>query len=99
RPRGLLLYADLRFHDAVDRLRSQVREPGFRILREQDITRNVLRALELDTPRRAALISRKLPGVMHGPFQAFAGMAGTRFYEMLAHGQGAYLSFVLQKPA
>ncbi len=99
RPGGLLLYADLRFHEAVGRLQTQVRAPGFRVLRERDITRNVLRALELDTPRRAALINRKVPGVMQGSFQAFAGMAGTRFYEMLAHGRGAYLSFVLQKPA
>lgn len=99
RPAGLMLYADLRFHEAVGRLRTQVRAPGFRVLRERDITRNVLQALELDTPRRAALINRKVPGMMRGPIQAFAGMAGTRFYEMLARGRGAYLSFVLEKPA
>lgn len=99
RPGGMLLYADLRFYDAVRRLRGQLSRPGFLVLRERDITRNVVLALRLDTLRRRAVIRRKVSAAIRRPFEAFAGATGTIFHEKLENGKGSYLSFVLQKPA
>lgn len=98
RPGGVLLFADLRLRGAHHRLREQLLRPGFRVLRELDITAHVVRALHLDSPRRKMWIRDKVPGIVRAPFEAFAGVAGTTFYRMLRDGKGAYLSFVLQKP-
>jgi len=98
RPGGVLLYADLRFPAAAEQLRTQLCRPGFVVRRERDITKNVVLALQLDASRRRAMVRRKVPVALRGPFEAFAGVVGTRFYEKLLSGEGSYLSFVLQKP-
>jgi SAM-dependent methyltransferase len=99
RPGGVLLYADLRFGPAAGHLAAQLTAPGFRIVRTVDITASVVRALRLDTPRRAMMIRRKAPPLLRAVAAAFAGLAGTSFFRRLERGEGAYLSFVLRKPA
>ncbi len=99
RPNGLLLLADMRHHYAVRILRTQVRSSAFILLKEETITPNVLRALELDSKRRLALIDQKIPRLLRWPMRHFAGIQGTSIYEALRTGRAEYLAYTLQKPA
>jgi ubiquinone/menaquinone biosynthesis C-methylase UbiE len=99
RPNGYFLFADHRERGEIDVLRDQLHRCGLTLLREQTITPNVLRALDLDNDRKLRLIRAKVPKVLQGIFCEFAGMTGTRgVYARFIRGEKEYFSFVLQKP-
>ncbi len=95
---GHFLYSDYCPESQLDILRHQMSETGFSILEETDISENVLRSLELDDSRKRALIRKKVPGVLRGFFNEFAGLQGTRSYNSaLRKGEKIYFRFVLEK--
>src|SRR5262249_12935983 len=91
RPGGSLLFADLR-HTGVDGpdgapkvgnvagLREQIAEAGLVVVDEEDITANVTRALELDTPRRRGAIEGSAPRLVRSQLYAFTGVVGSGLY-------------------
>ena len=98
KPGGYFLYTDHRPKEQVDTLRRQLRESGLTIHEEEDISPNVVRALELDNARKQALIQEKVPWFLQRLFDEFAGMEGTRSsYATLRRGDKVYLRLVLQK--
>jgi SAM-dependent methyltransferase len=109
RPGGRLLLADGRHAQAsgmdqalftgddVDSLRRQLAASGFRTLEEQDITANVLRALELDTPARRERNERHVPRFLRRRVLAFAAIEGSPMYRAYADGQLRYMRFVLER--
>jgi hypothetical protein len=68
-----------------------------RLIKLEDITANVVRALELDEVRKRELIERSVSG----PFKTFArgayAMEGTTMRVELESGQTVYLAAVLRK--
>jgi SAM-dependent methyltransferase len=96
RDRGVLLFADLRPWDGVPRLREQFLSSGFATLEEERITPNVVRALELDTPRRLEVIRGVVPRPLQAVARDFAAVEGSETYELLRTGELEYLRFVLQ---
>ena len=70
---------------------------GFSILDEKEITKNVVKGLELDTERRETLIKKKVPGVLKKFFLTFAGTKGTKRFDSFNNGKFEYWSFVLTK--
>lgn len=99
RPGGSLLHADFRERALVGRWRAQLVGAGFQIQAERDITRNVVRALDLDDARRRDLIERHAPRLIRERFGRFAGLRGSPIYEEFCAGALEYRSFVLRKPA
>lgn len=100
RPNGYFLFADHRTREQVEALRTQICQTGFTLLREQRITPNILRALDLDNARKQQLIQQKVPRILQGVFNEFAGMKGTRgVYAKFVSGDKEYLSFVFRKPS
>lgn len=98
KPGGHFLYSDYCAENQLDNLRHQMSETGFSINDELDISENVLRALEMDDPRKRDLIRRKVPGVLRGFFNEFAGLQGTRSYNSaLRRREKIYFRFVLEK--
>lgn len=63
RPGGHLLITDHRERDKVEPWREQFRRCGFSILLEEDVTTNVIRALDIDNERKLKLIRQKVPGL------------------------------------
>ena len=59
RPNGYFLFSDHRDQDKTNLLREQLKDSGLRVVRENDITLNVVRALELDNDRKERLIAQK----------------------------------------
>jgi ubiquinone/menaquinone biosynthesis C-methylase UbiE len=92
---GWFFLADHRPTNHVDTLRTQFCRAGFTIRREQGITPNVLRALDLDNGRKQRLIEQNVPRILQGFFSEFAAMQGTRgVYAKFASGDKQYLSFI-----
>ena len=100
KPNGFFLYADLRQKDEIDIWRGQLKMSGLELLKEENITPNVLQALEQDDVRKQKLIDQYVPKFLHKPFNEFAGMKGSEFfYGSLKNGDKRYLSFIFRKPS
>lgn len=98
RPGGHFLYSDYCQENRLDTLRHQLSRTGFSIQHETDISANVLKALRDDDFRKRELIKRKVPGLLRGFFNEFAGLQGTRSYNSaLRRGEKIYFRFVLEK--
>jgi len=112
RPGGHLLLADARpltehgegeddireSGSAVDELRAQIRGAGLDVVDEEDMTPNVVLALELDSPRRLSAIRENVPKILHPQMLDFAGVVGTPIYESFGNNRAAYARFVARKP-
>jgi SAM-dependent methyltransferase len=109
RPGGLLLLADVRPTSLAGRrtntlmprsdvaqLLVELRDSPFTVIEQEDITANVLRALQLDSPQRRRLIERRVPRRLQPHARAFAAVEGTPLYEAYATGELTYLRFALQ---
>jgi SAM-dependent methyltransferase len=94
---GHFLFADLREQGTVPLLREQLKRAGLRLLEEELINANVLKALELDSERKLALIRSKAPKFMRGRVEEFAGLKGSPVYKRFLTGEWEYMRFALQK--
>ncbi len=97
RPGGTFLLADFRREVDVPALRAALSASGLTLLREEDITPQILAALEVDQSRRTALIEDMIPRLLVGFSHQFAGTPGSKIYDRFLSGESLYLSFVLQK--
>ena len=97
RPAGLLLLADFRERERIGLLDQQLAHSGIVMVEETDITANVLRALELDSQRRAEQIRRSAPSLLAGLLGEFAGVTGSDIYERFRSRATLYKRFVLRK--
>jgi SAM-dependent methyltransferase len=94
---GYFLYADFREAAGLDAWRRGLEQSGLRILREQDITAQVLTALDDDNERKLALIQNLVPRPLQRSFRDFAAVQGSPIYEAFRIRRLVYLSFVLEK--
>jgi ubiquinone/menaquinone biosynthesis C-methylase UbiE len=98
RPGGFFLYTDYHTRKQLERLRGQIRRSGLELVEEEDISANVIRALELDDARKKALIDNHVPSILRRFFNEFAGMEGTRSYNAsFRTGEMIYSRFVMQR--
>jgi SAM-dependent methyltransferase len=96
RPGGALLLADWRPAGGFGVLRAALHAAGFAILREDDITEGVVRALDRDNERKLALIRAHAPPLVAWRFARFAGVRGSPIYERLRRRELEYRSLVAQ---
>lgn len=94
---GRFLFADFRPLAQVDGMRGALAGSRMDIVRETDITANVLASLESGEGRRLYLMKSSLRGIMKKYFHELAGEPGSVFFEQMRGGLVRYLSFVLQK--
>lgn len=95
---GYFLFADLRDNDKVDDLYDQLKRSGLTLVKEENITQNVVEALNVDSERRLDLIQKSIVSrFFKDSFKEFAGIQGTDCYEWFRTGEVVYKSFVLQK--
>jgi len=97
RPDGHFLFSDHRDHDKLNLLREQLKDSGLRLVKETDITSNVVAALDLDNDRKQRMIAQKCPRILRREAEEFAAMKGSRAYRTFKSGYSRYLSFVLCK--
>lgn len=100
RPGGHFLFADMRESEKVGRLRRQLRRSGLEVIEEEDLSPNVVRAIEQDEPRKRAVFDATVPAVVRPFFNEFAAGTGTNFtYQRLRSGERVFLRFVLRRAA
>lgn len=97
RPGGHFLHADFRDRENLEAWRKSLQNSGLSLLRETEITANVVAALEQDNDRKLALINRIVPRPLRASFLDFAAVRGSVLFEGFESGKYTYRSFVLQK--
>jgi ubiquinone/menaquinone biosynthesis C-methylase UbiE len=102
RPGGVFLYCDTRRPDRIARTEQAMGEAGLTgALR--DITANVVEACRLDTPRRQALMRRRIPWlyrvVLRKALWNYAAVAGSERFDDFRDGRRRYIMACAVKSA
>lgn len=98
KPGGRLVHADLRYPSQVavwvDDL---AKHPTLRLERMRLINPEVVRGMELNTPRYTEMIRTCFPWFLHRLGLDFAGVRGSRLHRDAVSGELSYRSFLLRK--
>jgi ubiquinone/menaquinone biosynthesis C-methylase UbiE len=97
RPGGYFLCTDMRDQNGIQVLKEKLYSTGMKMLSEEDITSNVVRAIELEENIKQKRIEEGIPRWLQRPFKEFAGVRGSKIHEDLKSGGLIYYRFVLQK--
>ena len=88
---------DFRDTDKMEILRQQLKSSGLTLLEEENITRNVVSAIEAEDDVKKARIKKLFPERWQKLFGEFAGVVGSTFHTKLTNGIKTYNRFVLRK--
>lgn len=94
---GYFLYTDLRYEEKVAIWHAQLKNMGLKLIKEEEITENVLKAMELDRERRMELVDRYVPTILRKQFYHFAGLTPDSPNGRPHLDNRRYWFFVLQK--
>lgn len=99
KPGGYFLLADACFKEDIYFLRDSIKNSKFKLKKEENISENVLRALELDSDRKIELIQRKAPKLFRGLISEFAGTKDSKnsAFTFLHSGKLEFFNFCMQK--
>jgi ubiquinone/menaquinone biosynthesis C-methylase UbiE len=97
RPGGYFLCTDMRSPDGMQTLTNNLLATHMNMKVDEDITRNVVNAIELEEYVKQKRISDNIPNWIAKPFKEFAGVKGSMIHEDLKNGSLVYRRFVLQK--
>lgn len=95
---GHFLWADFRPADRVETVRQTMRTAGFEEIVWRDITPEVLAAMQIEEPRKEALLQKHVPAWLRGSFRDFAGMLGSTVHQNFVTGAWKYSMAVTSKP-
>lgn len=96
---GTFCWADVWARSRVQDMFDRLDQSGMELLSSAEITDGVLRALELASPAKEALLTRSVPRFLHPLFRPFMGLRGTSFHSGLTGGELGYFCRVYRKPS
>jgi ubiquinone/menaquinone biosynthesis C-methylase UbiE len=94
---GYFSYTDFRYDYEMTELKQQLAASGMVILKEEMITDNVVKALELNDLQRRILVKKLAPRFIHKIALNFAGATGTETYNQFVTHKYEYYHFLMQK--
>jgi ubiquinone/menaquinone biosynthesis C-methylase UbiE len=97
RPGGHFLHADFRNRDGFPEWEAALAKPRMRIVSEKNISEQVLRGLQLNSPRSLELINRHMPAFLRRFGREFTVVDGSWFYNDLERGEIEYRTYCLTK--
>ena len=98
KPGGYFLYADLRYAEKIEQWRAQLSGMGLKLLRQEEITNHVQKAIELDRRRRIWLVNTYTPKIMHFISYQLAGLETNEPHAVVRQlDRRNYWFFILQK--
>jgi ubiquinone/menaquinone biosynthesis C-methylase UbiE len=98
KPGGYFLYTDMRYYEDIDTWHALLAQTGLLLIKEEDITPNVLQALTLDQERRRTLVHQNTPKILYWLFNIFAGLEGADLAQGQPQpGERVYVNFVFRK--
>lgn len=96
RPQGYMAFCDLRRENGLEALDKAINASGLRVLKREEITSQVLSALDQVSTTREAHITSVFPPLLQSAVRDFAAVKDTVVYNMLKDGQMKYLCYLLQ---
>ena len=96
KPNGYLLTCDMRTQAKLDLFRKHIEDTGLKIIHEQNITPQVLTALDAMSEDRSQSIGKTVPRLFRKTIRDFVAIQGTPIYDMLQDGRLMYYSHVCQ---
>ena len=98
KPGGRFCHADLRYQNGIDEwISALAKHPQLRLDEMRLINPEVIRGMELNTPRYVAMVKQALPCFLHGLALDFAGVKGSRLHRDALSGEMSYRSFRLTR--
>src|SRR5258706_676497 len=97
RPGGYFLCTDMRSPNGMQTLKSNLHATGMHLAVQEDITENVIKAIELEETVKQKRISDNIPKWLVKSFREFAGVKGSKIHQDLKNCSLVYHRFVLQK--
>ena len=98
KPGGHLVYADLRYESGVEEwIHDLFNQPSLRVKQMRLINPEIIRGMELNTPRYRQMVKECLPYYWHKLANDFAGIKGSRLYRDAQSGEMSYRSLHLTK--
>jgi ubiquinone/menaquinone biosynthesis C-methylase UbiE len=99
RPGGYFLCADMRSPNGMQTLKNNLLATGMRVSIQEDITENVINAIDLEETVKQKRISDNIPKWIQKTFKEFAGVKGSKIHKDLKNCSLVYHRFVLQNTA
>jgi ubiquinone/menaquinone biosynthesis C-methylase UbiE len=96
-PSGYFLCTDLRSPAGMVKLKDTLVASGMEIVGEEDITPNVILAIEEDNPTKEQRIKQHVAKWLRPAFSQFAGIKGSKIHKDLQSRALVYHSYVLRK--
>lgn len=97
KPGGRFLFTDFRGAENLDTLRVFMTSAGFSIIEEENITKNVVKAMDHTGEQKSGLVNAHVPAILKRSFRHFAGVPGSRVYNSFKNGEVQYVRYVLEK--
>jgi ubiquinone/menaquinone biosynthesis C-methylase UbiE len=97
KPGGFLLLVDFRYTPQMAQFQMQLNNSGLKKIEEEDITANVVQAIEAEDKVKKDRIRHLFPEKWQKLFSEFAGVVGSKFHRNLQNRERLYYRFVLQK--
>ena len=83
--------------EGMIKLRNQLKDSGMEFLEDEDITDNVIKAIETEEDSKQQRIEEHVPKWFQNTFREFAGVVGSKIHSDLKSGTLVYSRFVLKK--
>jgi ubiquinone/menaquinone biosynthesis C-methylase UbiE len=96
-PGGHFLYADFRPRHGIAEWEAALADAPMRLLSHADITAQVVRGMEKDSPRIQDLISRRVPVFLQGLARDQLSGQGSRWYRGMQSGEFSYRMYCFAK--
>ncbi len=96
-PGGYFLWTCYWKENDISRLKVDLLNSGMKLIKEEDITLNVIEAVDLDSERREKLIRKLAPRILRMLCEEVWAIKGSQLYNSFSTREEIYLNFVLQK--
>jgi ubiquinone/menaquinone biosynthesis C-methylase UbiE len=96
RPGGYFLFTDMRSPAGMETLKNNLHNSKLKLLVQEDITTNVIEAIEQEEPVKQERIKTHIPKWFQKTFKEFSGITGSKIHEDLKSTALIYYRFVLQ---
>ena len=96
KPGGIFSWTDHRPKEEIPSLNRIFNNSGLQLIKENDITLNVIHALDLTHDRKLKLIKKHIPKLIFKSFKDFAGTKESKIYNDLQYRKKIYLSKVFK---
>lgn len=97
KPGGYLVLTDLRGIPGMEILKTQLLNSGLKLVELDDITNNVVEAIELEDDMKWRRIKESIPKWLHAAFGEFGGAIGSQIHLQLKNRDLIYYRFKLEK--